>query len=82
MFESMISKENFVVTSPGRINLIGEHTDYNGGIVLPFAIPNHISMSFYCSRERTSHFESITLRLKPNSTRIHLSSQVEKSLTL
>src|SRR5690606_35749569 len=31
--------------SPGRINLIGEHTDYNEGLVLPAAIDKHIIMA-------------------------------------
>ncbi len=35
-------------TAPGRINIIGEHTDYNQGYVLPSAITRHIS--FLASR--------------------------------
>jgi galactokinase len=30
---------------PGRVNLIGEHTDYNDGLALPFAIDRGITVT-------------------------------------
>ena len=37
-FSRHFATEGELYTSPGRINLIGEHTDYNGGFVFPGAI--------------------------------------------
>ena len=34
-----------VASAPGRINLIGEHTDYNGGFVLPCAVGRRVAVA-------------------------------------
>ena len=39
-------KPSIKVASPGRINLIGEHTDYNNGFVMPTAIDKKIYFEF------------------------------------
>ena len=44
-FKERYGGEPLVVRSPGRINLIGEHTDYNQGFVLPAAIDREITIA-------------------------------------
>jgi galactokinase len=34
-----------VWAAPGRVNLIGEHTDYNDGYVMPFALAQHVTVA-------------------------------------
>ena len=41
-FKSLFGKEGVLYAASGRINLIGEHTDYNGGYVFPGAIDKGI----------------------------------------
>ena len=43
---------DFISSAPGRVNLIGEHTDYNDGFVLPMAIDR--SVQFAISRRGDS----------------------------
>jgi galactokinase len=42
IFKSKFEKEPLLVIAPGRINLIGEHTDYNEGFVMPAAVDKHL----------------------------------------
>lgn len=47
---------DIIVSSPGRINLIGEHTDYNLGFVLPAAIDKYIHIAIRKRTDKELHF--------------------------
>ena len=44
----------FIYASPGRINLIGEHTDYNGGFVFPGAVDKGMLAEIWSERRGCS----------------------------
>ena len=50
-----------VVKSPGRINLIGEHTDYNHGFVLPAAIDKYIEVAIAKRTDGVLHMVALDL---------------------
>lgn len=45
-FQSVFQNDaEWISSAPGRVNIIGEHTDYNGGFVLPAAINREVRMA-------------------------------------
>ncbi|HMQ08031.1 MAG TPA: galactokinase family protein [Saprospiraceae bacterium] len=49
---SLFGTEEYILAAPGRINIIGEHTDYNQGLVLPYALNRHIYMAWSTGEDR------------------------------
>ena len=55
-------KTGNIYASPGRINLIGEHTDYNGGFVFPGAVEQGIMAEIRPNGQKTCNVYSIDLK--------------------
>ena len=62
VFEQHFGKASICVKSPGRVNLIGEHTDYNDGFVLPAAID--LATYFICNQNDVNKFRLYSYNLE------------------
>ena len=58
-FEQNFAQNPLLVQSPGRINLIGEHTDYNMGLVFPATIDKYIITALAKSEHYVSKIYSL-----------------------
>src|ERR1700761_4029165 len=57
-FKTLFAEEPVVIRSPGRVNLIGEHTDYNNGFVLPAAIDKAIYVAISKRTDNNIHLHA------------------------
>lgn len=60
-FEKLYQKNPRFFRAPGRVNLIGEHTDYNGGFVLPMAIERETVTAAAARNDRKVRVRSLNL---------------------
>jgi galactokinase len=65
-FKELYQKEPLLIHAPGRINLIGEHTDYNDGFVMPAAIHMGVQFAFASSIQSQSEIVSLKYNERVN----------------
>ncbi len=58
-FKKRFKSEPIIIVAPGRINLIGEHTDYNNGFVMPAAIDKHLVFAISPTHDHLCNIYSI-----------------------
>ena len=66
--------------APGRVNLIGEHTDYNDGFVLPCAIDFHVAACISPAEDSELHVAAVAF--PDDLAKIDLSASFDKDKTM
>jgi len=77
VFEERFSTNPLLIRSPGRINLIGEHTDYNMGFVLPASIDKAIYMAIGENKKNKIRLHSVDMQ--PQGYEVELSENYHKT---
>lgn len=70
------SKPEQVFFCPGRVNLIGEHIDYNGGAVMPFAVNRGVFLAVARTTDKMLHFHALNF---PATAAFHVQSSYSKT---
>lgn len=60
--EQFIKETSFVSFAPGRINLLGEHTDYNDGFVMPASIDKRVYFVLTPREDSTINLKSLDMK--------------------
>ena len=67
-----------IIRAPGRVNLIGEHTDYNDGFVLPMAIEPE--MRFVCRNREDGRVRLASTAFPASVVEFSLDRKIERAI--
>jgi len=71
-FQKEFNKKPSLFIAPGRINMIGEHTDYNDGFVMPTAIDKHFVFAIANNESETFTIHALDLNEKVSFSKSEL----------
>jgi len=77
MSQKVSSSSKYIALAPGRVNLLGEHVDYNEGIVLPAAINRYVKLSFQLLDEPVIHLQALDFNQTVSISIEHLDAQCD-----
>lgn len=77
-FKKSYGKDPRIFSAPGRVNLIGEHTDYNDGFVLPIAIDRRTFVAAAVNGSREVQVSSLDLKDQARFSLDEPESRIEK----
>ncbi len=74
---SLLPDATILASAPGRVNLLGEHVDYNGGVVLPIAIDRRVNLAARPRTDEVIHLTALDLNEKSSFSMKSLAERVD-----